>query len=493
MSTEVYSSKKGSSMVRRQPTAPLKVLDLFAGIGGLSLGFESVLDENGNQLFEMVAFADVDPKACETLRSYLRRHGRNPDIVVEGDLTDDKTKQQILSICGTISGTIDAIVGGPPCQSFSMIGPRSGYGTRTDKWEGDPRDRLYRDYIDVVQALDPTFILFENVTGLLSKKNPDGRPFIDIIIDDLSSLDYRLTFASPKISTPYLVLNAADYGVPQVRNRVFIVGNRLKVDNVFPEPTHGSPESQDLGVQGLLPWVTVRDAIGDLPAIKAPFTFHGVNDNEKTRVREANRSRDVGVDRRPYHWQQFDKHYESCGSQGQLFLDWVKPHKDGAELVGHVARGQQVSDQELFRRMPPGSSSADLVRNPEQYADMLDLIKYDLSTFKDKYRKQSWDRPSTTIFAHLQRDGNRFIHPDSEQARTFTVREAARLQSFPDDYEIKATGLRRHTYIGNAVPPLLAKALGESLIATWEMAMKAPKARTPRSEDEKAQTAAAGE
>ncbi|MGB9804730.1 DNA cytosine methyltransferase, partial [Desulfofundulus sp.] len=96
------------------------------------------------------------------------------------------------------------------------------------------------------------------------------------------------------------------------------------------------------------------------------------------------------------------------------------------------------------------------------------LIKYDMSSFEDKYRKHSWDRPCTTVFAHLEKDGNRFIHPDSNQARTFTVREVARIQSFPDDFVFTAPGNVRYRYVGNAVPPLMAKAIGEAIYQVLE-------------------------
>ncbi len=437
---------------------PLGVIDLFAGIGGFSLGFDMFEEYTAGKYYRLVGFADKDPDACETLRYYLLRQGIDANMVIEGDLTESETKDRIVA---EFRGKVDIILGGPPCQSFSTIGPRSGYGKYDKRWERDPRDKLYEHYIALVRELQPTFILFENVLGLLSKKNPDGRRFIDIITDDLKDLGYKLGFNAEEVGDEYLVLNAADYGVPQVRRRVFIIGNKLGIPNSFPEPTH-SEEPRNLG---LLPWVTLRDAIGDLPELEAPMTLTDIPPVEHDQIRRKNRSRNTGVDRRPYHWDLFERHYESLPRQGKAFLDWVRPRdRESAELIGHIARGQQKSDIELFRRMPEGCSSAQLQREPG-YDDILELIKYDMSSFKDKYKKQAMDKPCTTVFAHMQKDGNRFIHPS--QARTLTVREAARVQSFPDDYEICATGLRRFAYIGNAVPPLVSMALAQSVIATY--------------------------
>jgi DNA (cytosine-5)-methyltransferase 1 len=435
-----------------------RVLDLFAGIGGLSYGFELVKSQDGRPAFELVCAVEKDPYACETLRVNLKRRGRNPDVVLEADLTDPETHREIIKRC---QGHVDIIIGGPPCQSFSSIGARSAAWPVRQKWLEDDRDRLYLEYVKLVKELKPAFLVFENVQGILTKKDSAGNRYIDLVVRAIKDCGYTTSFSDH--SADYIELNAADYGVPQIRERVFIIANRLGINNPCPKKTH-SPDGK-----GLLPYVTLYDAIGDLPPVQAHITSVGLPPEKKQEIANLNKHRYRGEDDMPYHWERFYTHRTRLGPQGQQFLDFIKPTRIDARLTGHVARGQQQSDIELFERMPPGCTSKDIFYGSDPYLKELRvLIKYDMKSFRDKYKKHSWDKPCTTVFAHLQKDGNRFIHPDSNQARTFTVREVARIQSFPDDFVFTAPGNIRYKYIGNAVPPLLAKAIGQAIFEVLE-------------------------
>lgn len=441
-------------------TARYRIVDLFAGIGGLSYGFELVKSSDGGPAFELVCAVEKDHYACETLRENLRRRGRNPDVVLEADLTDPETHRKIVDRC---RGQVDVILGGPPCQSFSSIGARSAAWRVRERWLNDDRDRLYLEYVKLVKELKPAFLVFENVQGILTKKDPEGNRYIDLVVRAINECGYTTCFSNH--SHNYIMLNTADFGVPQTRVRVFVIANRFGINNPYPRQTH----SLNGEIPGTLPYVTLYDAIGDLPAVQAHITMAGLPEEKKHEISRLNRQRYRGEDNVPYHWERFWAHREKLDIQGKLFLDFIKPASHDARLIGHVARGQQQSDIELFRLMPPGYTSKDIFFSSDPELQKLKLlIKYNMNSFEDKYRKHSWDRPCTTVLAHLEKDGNRFIHPDSNQARTFTVREVARIQSFPDDFVFTAPGNVRYRYIGNAVPPLMAKAIGEAIYQALE-------------------------
>lgn len=430
----------------------IKVLEVFSGAGGLSLGFDLVRDKSGGRVYEIVLAVDNDKYACQTLRRYFKKEYGTDDIVLEADLTLSDTHKKIMEKC---KEGIDIIIGGPPCQSFSLIGPRSGETTENrEKYE--LMDTLYREYLELVRKLKPSFIVFENVKGILSKKDKNNIKFIDLITADFKKLGYSFESENEKIKTDYIVLNAADYGVPQVRERVFLIGNNLGIKNPYPYATHSSNH------------VTLFEAIGDLPELKAKITPTGIKSkHEKKKIKKHNIKINCGMNSMPYHRDSFVSHREKLDAKGKVFLDFINPN--GLTVLNHhVARGQKKDDVLLFKGMRQGMTAEDIINSKKKNIRSLrKLIKYDMSSFTDKYKKQSWRKPCSTIFAHLEKDGNRFIHPDRSQARTITVREAARIQSFPDWYPTEEgfDGPYNKIFrqIGNAVPPLLALRIAESV------------------------------
>lgn len=430
------------------PKKKFKVLDLFAGGGGLSLGFDLVRNGKGERIYEIILAVDNYKYACQTLRKYFLKEYGDDSIVLEANLTNPGTHKRIIESC---KGGVDLIIGGPPCQSYSLIGPRSGDG-RGDPQKYKAMDRLYREYLKLVRELRPAFIVFENVKGILSKRDRWNNRYIDIITSDFRRLGYSFRSENEKIRTDYIILNAADYGVPQIRERVFLIGNNLGIRNPFPSPTH-EPEK----------YLTLFEAIGDLPPLKAKLTITGLGKRVGKCLDEFNRTVNSGSDAVPYHGDLFREHYRRLGTRGRAFLDFIKPN--GIQtLTHHIARSQQKSDVELFRRMRPGMTAEDIVNSgAASVRGLRKLIKYDMESFTDKYKKQSWKKPCSTVFAHLEKDGNRFIHPDSSQARTISVREAARIQSFPDWYEFEGPYTKKFRQVGNAVPPLLAYAIASRM------------------------------
>ena len=192
----------------------IKILDLFAGCGGLSLGFELFNKKKGEGIFELFMAVEIDKYTCNTLRNH---YGKNK--VIEGDITKPDIRNRVINNC---KRKVSVILGGIPCQSFSMIGPRTGFGKKMRKFKNDKRDRLYEDFRDIVAAIKPNIVIFENVKGILSKKNRKGKFVIDNILSDFETLGYNLK--NDKDGKKYMILNAADYGVPQRRERVLIIG-----------------------------------------------------------------------------------------------------------------------------------------------------------------------------------------------------------------------------------------------------------------------------
>lgn len=429
----------------------IKILDLFAGAGGLSLGFELVRDDSGYPVFELHKAVEIDKYACETLR---KRHGH--EKVIEGDLTKPEVHEQVIREC---KGEVLIVVGGIPCQSFSLLGPRSGYGKQMEQFKQDRRDHLHKEFTKIVSELKPHIVVIENVKGILSKKDPDGNKIIDNIISDLERSGYNFEIDDGE---KYHVLNAADFGVPQKRERVIMIGILRKWKDIkvpVIEPTHYDLNSQkEKSYNRLLPYVNLYEAIGDLPKLEPKITKTGVSEKKWKAIEKNNIKIKNGLDRTIFDKSKFEEHISKISESGRQFLYFVRPN--GYEYLDHhTARSQQLSDIELFRNMNEGETAGDFInRNPKLGRK---LIKYNMDTFKDKYRKQNWNQPSTTIFAHLEKDGNRFIHP--EQARTITPREAARMQSFPDDFVFCGPISKKFKQIGNSVPPLMSMNIAKNI------------------------------
>ena len=328
-----------------------KIVDLFSGAGGLELGFEQAG-------YEIVFSTDFD-EYCEKV--HINNRPQIPFLRMDIHDLDDNILDKY------INDEIDVLVGGPPCQGFSTIGKRisSDPNKRNEK---DPRNTLFKEYIRILNYIKPKFFLMENVEGLLTREK--GAIFEEI----------KKTFAETGYEFNCIVLNAADYGVPQIRNRIFFYGNRVGIKMTPPIPTHSE--------NGSTPWNTVNSAIGDL-----------------AKVEEDKRINHVPLK----HGEINIKRYQLIPEGGRL------PEKD--------------LPPELYRK-----------------------------NFGNTFKRLHRDKPSLTMVP----GHNAFpIHPWLD--RSLTVREAARIQTFPDDYIFVGPRHMQCMQVGNAVPPMLAKAWGEQI------------------------------
>lgn len=383
-------------------------IDLFAGCGGLSEGFYM-------EDFEALAHVEIDSVACRTLKTRMDYYGyaNSAAAVLEADITSDDMIQRIEEAVD--SKDVDIIIGGPPCQSFSSLGR-----AKDDKgMKEDPRNYLFESYVKILNHFLPKFFVFENVTGLLTA-TLNGKHIVDRIKEELSA----------RYNVKLDVLNSANYGVPQIRKRVIIIGVRddldVDIDTVYASiaKTHYDPEMPEVARGDLKKFVTVRDAIEELPKLLP-------GQGSKTVPFQSKRNNE--------------------------FLQTIVG-KDWSVLLDHVARNHNETDMERYRVM-----SRERWTFQELLQNRPDLNHEKQRVFGNSYVVQWWDLPSKTIIAHLYKDGNQFIHPDHTQARTFTVREAARIQSFPDDFVFEGARTDQYKQIGNAVPPLLANAIAKAL------------------------------
>ena len=296
---------------------------------------------------------------------------------------------------------VDVMAGGPPCQAFSTVAVAKWRSLGKPSTLNHPVNRLYTEFLRLVLEVRPKFFVMENVERMLSIDNNQVVKNVKAVLQE----EYDVSVYKKDV---------AGFGVPQHRRRALIIGNRMGVENPELDETH----SHEGGCKK--PFVTVRDAISDLPRIRA---------GGGSLVTKYPPSAAVS--------------------------DYAAAMHSKSNLVySHVARKHNDRDLNIFRMLKPGKTIKDI---PEEYNP------YRKDIFLDKYKKQRWERPSSTILAHLSKDGLMFIHPDKSQNRSLTPREAARLQSFTDDFVFEGPRTKQYLQIGNAVPPIFARAVAEQI------------------------------
>lgn len=367
------------------------MIDLFCGCGGLSLGFEQAG-------FSLAFASDIDPVCAST---FLYNRDVPQEKMFVGDITDLNRNYEKYA---KHFADIDLVCGGPPCQGFSMA--------NRQRLIDDPRNYLYKEYLTFLSRVNPKFFVMENVKGMLNKINE--------IIDDINHI------LGEKFDVSYAVLNARNFGVPQNRERLIVIGNRLGV----------SPQSiiDDLLIASeSFPRFNLYDAIGDLPELKP----NHIKNNTKIE------NDDIGYAKKIYTYKK------------TLFYSYINSDRDIEHLYNHKNRYNNDRDIEIFRRLPQGANSL--------HPSIEDIMPYKNRNgiFKDKYFKLRYDDVCKTVTSHMKFDCNMYIHPT--QARGLSPREAARVQTFPDDFVFCGPQNSWYKQIGNAVPVKLAKAIGEEI------------------------------
>ncbi|WP_157019475.1 DNA cytosine methyltransferase [Mesorhizobium xinjiangense] len=475
MTTTEQQQIRRVKVERLRAGAQPRVLEICSGAGGLSLGLLTAG-------FELTAHVEVDPEAAE---SYALNFGQDKELDnpwsiarnMEHCSAEDLVRD--LGLSTTACGSFDILAAGLPCQAFARIGRSKlrAVAGEDDAFQKDPRAALYRRFLEYVADTQPLVIIIENVPDIL---NFGGHNVPEEICDTLEEAGYR---------TAYTILNAAYYGVPQVRERLFVVAiaDVLGCTPSFPEPTHflelprGYEGSRRVALKHVnmesgrfheihkprrqLPnAVGVRAALGDLPKIKEHLT--------DPRAIRRRRLDDVLDYRTPKG---------GLSGYAKLMRNWP-----GFETVdgtgGHLVR-LTPRDFPIFRRLPHGADYPQARRLAEEL--FTDAVKrkrltdsespawlelrqaivppYDPEKFPNKWWKMDPLKPSRTLTAHMGKDTYSHIHYDSYQARTVSVREAARLQSFPDGFRFAGAMNAAFRQIGNAVPPLLGLAVAKSL------------------------------
>lgn len=496
---------------------PIPIIDLFAGPGGLGEGFSSLLDHKHEPVFKIGLSIEKDPIAHKTLtlRAVFRqlrgtRHIQHYYTYIRNEI-DEATFRKIPAVAEAFAHAekeaqclelgkadekaIDAdiravlkgkdtwvLIGGPPCQAYSLAGRSRRANDK--KFHEDEKHFLYREYLRIIKVHRPTIFVMENVKGLLSSQH-SGSPMFERILADLSApapgLEYEIrSFVkagdSETLDPGDFVIHAERYGIPQCRHRVILLGVR-----------------RDAGASrhNLLPVVakpvTVKQAIDDLPRIRSrlsrndsPETWRaavlagpsyvkgwGTESEEKMielmrTSAQAALSSGVGkaFAQKPGRKPKFKNQTE--------LQRWVYD-KNLKGVCQHEARSHMSSD--LARYL-----FAACFAQSEKYSPRLDVFPprllpnhinvskdrdTDVIPFKDRFRVQCAREPATTIVSHIAKDGHYYIHYDPTQCRSLTVREAARLQTFPDNYFFAGNRTEQYTQVGNAVPPLLANKLAK--------------------------------
>lgn len=406
-------------------------LDMFSGGGGLTEGFV-------RQGFDFGAHIEMNRYAAETLETRLCYHdlkrsknqdlsteyykgtisrkefftrakeiGAGADPVINNEINAECESKMIESIKRYLIDhygrtTVDVMIGGPPCQAYSLV----GRGRDKNGMKDDPRNYLYRHYITFLDEFKPEIFVFENVPGLKTAKN--GTIFSDIQ-EEIKEIGYSIKAK---------ILNAADFGVLQNRKRIIFIGWKEEHDLDYPE--FRKIECNHM----------VWDILNDLPPLEPGEGMQGAGLNY------------------------------ICPPLDYLSKSGIRDEK--VNLVHHIARPHIERDREIYRRAIVLWSKE---RRRLKYTELPDELKThnNQNSFLDRFKVVNGDGLSHALVAHIAKDGHYFIHPDLSQARSITVREAARIQSFPDNYYFEGPRTAQFTQIGNAVPPLMAEQIAEGI------------------------------
>jgi len=496
---------------------PVPIIDLFAGPGGLGEGFSSIQNQDGSYGFRIGLSIEKDFFAHRTLtlRSVFRHLRDTKDLMhyfkyVRGEI-DEQSFRAVPVVARAFEAALNEtkcielgkddpsdvdklihralegerdwlLIGGPPCQAYSLAGRSRRKNDAT--FESDVKHFLYREYLRIIKAHRPAIFVMENVKGLLTSKH-SGDFMFQKILTDLKGGDERPSYeirsfvkhgVTVELEGNDFVIEAEKYGIPQARHRVILLGVRRDLNF----PTHQL-------IQPVQEAFTVREAIGDLPRLRSRVSvsdetiahWHAAVSIASNRLNSWNAEDQTRI---MFRMQTAAKNSLQLASSGTRFIEgknfgpnapkvirrWFTEDGPGGCLQ-HEARSHMELD--LCRYMFAATYAAEHGVSPK-----LDQFPHSLlplhknakriadggrAPFMDRFRVQCANAPSTTVVSHIAKDGHYYIHYDPAQCRSLTVREAARLQTFPDNYYFEGNRTQQYTQVGNAVPPLLASKLAE--------------------------------
>lgn len=478
------------------------VIDLFAGPGGLNEGFSSYKSEDGQNRFTTLTSVEMESSAVNTLKlralfrnfkedseesnlyySFLRGElSLNAFLAVDpvnkifeetskhvlqiemGPENRDQTQAHISERLAEHNGNLPILIGGPPCQAYSLAG--RSRRKHDLLFSEDKKHFLYQEYLATLGEFKPAIFVMENVKGLLSS-NTTGESMFSKIITDLrhpcSGVNYNIYSLVSEVGLDELqpkdfVIKSELFGIPQKRHRVILLGIRSDLDNTNGMFSRLRPSRE----------ISVREAIGDLPPLRSGISPVSMdNDNDWQRVTDSLGQTVLS------RGGLFVK-AELSGSDS-LFSEWVSDPNLGG-VIQHETRAHMAADLKRYKYI---SRIAQLTKQSPTLKDLpQNLLPNHKSAiqavrpFEDRFRVQVWDKPATTIVSHISKDGHYYIHPDPNQSRSLTVREAARLQTFPDNYFFCGNRTQQFHQVGNAVPPLLAAQIAEVVDEIYKAIVK---------------------
>jgi len=516
---------------------PIKVIDLFSGPGGLGEGFSALTDKDGKSPFKISISIEKEESAYRTLklRSFFRQFNNNVPKeyydFLQGKLA--KTPEESLyslskfakeykaadreaqrlelgkdneTINQKISEAIGSdeciLIGGPPCQAYSLAGRARNLGNKNYKADKDQRNFLYKEYLKIIAKFQPIAFVMENVKGMLSAK-VEGKSICDVIFSDLQSpclasktipqrglpeRNYKIfSLVKPinedeNIIPKDFIIYSEKYGIPQKRHRVILLG--IREDHVYKWENNLLPLCESD--------IPISDIISDLPKLRSGLSkeynsdenwIKSVKQNSKTTIDALKNNAQINIANGvnlviekitlPNLGQ--GKNFGLVRKENLLkkdLSDWFYDAKLNNYVCNHETRGHLSSDLQrylfcsVWAQVNEKENNDSFTPKSKDYPVELkpNHKNFNSGKFADRFRVQPYNRPATTITSHISKDGHYFIHPHPLQCRSLTVREAARIQTFPDNYFFVGNRTQQYVQVGNAVPPLLAYKIANTLL-----------------------------
>lgn len=508
----------------------ISIIDLFSGPGGLGEGFSSCRKPDGSKAYKIEVSVEMDTSAHKTLRlrAFLRKFDKVPSEYVAwlktGGLEPDWSElypehwraAEEEALCAELgkeetskllserieavrksSGDNCVLIGGPPCQAYSLVGRARNAGIRDYLPENDQRHFLYVEYCRVLAEYQPAVFVMENVKGMLSS-SVRGTKIFEKVVKDLESagVGYKLVALASEQKDSYqlkpkdFLIRSEFYGVPQERHRVIIVGIRKDLAKQLPQ--NALPK-----IESFKQRVAVKDVLSCMPRLRSGLTnkdpFNDgttpceTSEDWRKAISEAGTRVLSAVEE--YKGSNKEKFLEALRQSLNTMSDEQKPERAsnlksplpnslhsevrkfirGANcgaLPNHATRGHKISDLARYLFAACFAEAEGYSARADAFPDCLapNHKSWNSGKFNDRFRVQLWNLPSKTITSHIKKDGHYFIHPDASQCRSLTVREAARLQTFPDDYVFLGSQGDQYHQVGNAVPPFLALRIAEAVL-----------------------------